>query len=166
MFTSSRARAAASWARASVWAAAFIALLFTASAHAQELTAEDMTLAGMQLGKSTLQEALSQFGVAPLRHGTVDELCYRSEIPLQATWVLFGSGDEGDYEKLTQFRVLSSPPADITCPPSARITPELPTQSGIRIGMPADELKPRLGPRLRITVDDGRVTSYEVRLTP
>jgi hypothetical protein len=145
--------------------AACIALLFAASAQAQQLTPADMTLAGMQIGKSTLQDVLSRFGVAPLRQGIVDELCYRSESPLQAVWVLFGSGDEGDYETLTQFRVLSSPPADITCPPSAWLTRELATPSGIRIGMPAEELKPRLGPQLRITVDDGQVASYEVLLT-
>lgn len=142
------------------------ALLVTGSAaHAQELTPADMTLAGMQLGKNTLQDVLTHFGIAPLRQGDVDELCYRSESPLQAAWVLFGSGDEGDYEKLTQFRVLSTQPRDITCPASARLTPELATESGIRLGMPADTLKPRLGPGLRITVENGRVSSYEVKLT-
>jgi hypothetical protein len=140
-----------------------LSLLLATRASAQDLTAADMTLAGMQLGKNTLQDVLTHFGIAPMRNGEVDEICYRSESPLQAAWVLFGSGDEGDYEKLTQFRVLSTMPADITCPPSARLTPELATQSGIRLGMPAGELKPRLGPRLRITASDGKVTSYEVR---
>ena len=135
------------------------------SAAAHEPTPGDMTLAGMQLGRNRLDEVLSHFGLSVLRHGDVDELCYRSESPLQAAWVLFGSGDEGNYEKLTQFRVLSSPPAGITCPPSARLTPELATQSGIRLGMPADALAPRLGPRLRITVTDGTVASFEVRLS-
>ena len=134
------------------------------AARADELTAADMTLAGMRLGQNTLQEVLSHFGLAPLRNALVDELCYRSESPLLATWVVFGSGDEGDYEKLTQFRVLSSPPSDITCPPSARLTPELATESGIRIGMSAESLKPKLGPRLKITVADGRVTSYEIKI--
>ena len=78
--------------------------------------------------------------------------------------VVFGSGDEGDYEKLTQIRVLSSPPRDITCPPSARLTPELATDSGIRIGMPAEALKAKLGPRLKITVENGLVTSYEIKV--
>jgi hypothetical protein len=145
---------------------ALFALLLIAAhaARADELTPADMTLAGMRLGQNTLQEVLSHFGVAPLRNATVDELCYRSESPLLATWVVFGSGDEGDYEKLTQFRVLSSPPSDITCPPSARLVPELATDSGIRIGMPAGALKAKLGPRLKITVNDGHVTSYEVKL--
>ena len=143
---------------------AFLVSLFLAtSASAQELTPADMTLGGMQLGKNTLQDVLTHFGIAPMRNGDVDELCYRSESPLLAAWVLFGSGDEGDYEKLTQFRVLSTAPGDITCPPSARLTPELATESGIRLGMPADQLKPRLGPRLRMTASDGKVTSYEVR---
>lgn len=145
--------------------ALFILLLVTQPVRAQDLTAADLTLAGMQLGKNTLQDVISHFGIAPLRSGHVDEVCYRSESPLVAAWVLFGAGDEGDYEKLTQFRVVTAQPLDITCPPSARLTPELATDSGIRIGMPAEELKPKLGPRLRITVDNGRVTSYEVRLT-
>ena len=80
--------------------------------------------------------------------------------------MLFGAGDEGDYEKLTQFRVVTAQPADITCPPSARLTTELATESGIRLGMPAEELKPKLGPRLRVTADGGRVTSYEIKLHP
>src|SRR4051812_47353487 len=141
-----------------------VLLVATRAASAQELTPADMGLAGMQLGKSTLQDVLTHFGIAPLRHGDVDELCYRSESPLVSYWVLFGAGDEGDYEKLTQFRVVTVQPADITCSPSARLTPELATESGIRLGMPAQELKPKLGPRLRITVDNGSVTSYLVKL--
>jgi hypothetical protein len=30
--------------------------------------------------------------------------------------------------------------------------------------MPVEELKDKLGPRLRITVDNGRVTSYQIKL--
>src|SRR3954469_220541 len=143
---------------------ALLILLFAVhSARAQDLTAADLTLAGMQLGKNTLQDVLSHFGIAPLRHGNVDELCYRSESPLLAAWVLFGAGDEGDYEKLTQFRVVTAQPTDITCPPSARLTPELATDSGIRIGMPEEEIKPKLGARLKATVENGRVRSFEVR---
>ena len=140
------------------------ALLAAPPARAQELTSADLTLAGMRLGRNTLQEVISRFGLSPLRNGDVDELCYRSESPLQAAWVLFGAGDAGNYEKLTQFRVLSSQPAGITCPPSARVTPDIGTDSGIRIGMPAKALESKLGPRLRATADNGRVTSYEVKL--
>jgi hypothetical protein len=139
-------------------------LAFAIIAQAQELTPADMTLMGMQLGKTTLQEILSRFGVAPLRHGDVDELCYRSESPLESTWVLFGAGERGDWETLTQFRVLSAPPADITCPPTPLLTPATRTDGGIRIGMPGADIKPRLGPRLQATIDNGRVTSYIVRL--
>lgn len=146
---------------------ALFILLWAVTAQAQDLAPADLSLAGMHLGKTTLQEVLSHFGIAPLRHGSeVDELCYRSESPLVAYWILFGAGDAGDYEKLTQFRVVSIQPPDITCPASARLTPELATESGIRIGMPAEELKSKLGPRLRITQDNGRVTSYEIRLQP
>ena len=151
--------------RAALACLSALALFAMHSARAQDLTAPDLTLAGMQLGKNTLQDVLSHFGIAPLRHGNVDELCYRSESPLLAAWVLFGAGDEGDYEKLTQFRVVTVQPTDITCPPSARLTPELATEGGVRIGMPEEELKDKLGPRLRIKADNGRVTSYEVRLT-
>ena len=144
--------------------ALLIAMLAAHAAHAQDLTPADLSLAGLQLGRHTLQDAIVRFGLAPLRNGEVDEVCYRSESPLQAAWVLFGAGEAGGYEKLTQFRVLTAPPAGITCPPSARLTPEAATDSGIRIGMPAAELQPKLGPRLKATVDNGRVTSYEVRL--
>jgi hypothetical protein len=141
-----------------------VLLIAANTTRAQELSPADIVLAGMQLGKSTLQDVLTRFGIAPLRHGDVDELCYRSESPLVSYWVLFGAGDEGDYEKLTQFRVVTIQPPDITCPPSARLTPDLSTDGGVHLGMPAEELKPKLGPRLRITVDNGSVTSYVVKL--
>lgn len=73
-----------------------VSLFLASGASAQDLTAADLTLAGMQLGRNTLQDVLTRFGLAPLRNGDVDELCYRSESPLQAAWVLFGSGHEGD----------------------------------------------------------------------
>jgi len=76
---------------------------------------------------STLQDVLLRFGNSPLRNGDVDELCYRSESPLEPYWVLFGSGPEGDYQRLTQIRVVFSPPG-VTCPPSARLTPEVLTK--------------------------------------
>jgi hypothetical protein len=141
-----------------------LALIATAS-HAQELSPGDATLLGMQLGKSKIQDVLSRFGLAPLRQGDVDEICYRSESPLEATWVLFGAGERGDWETLTQFRVLSAPPADIICRPTTLIPPGAPTDSGVRLGMPADEIQPRLGRLLRATIAEGRVSSYEIRLT-
>jgi hypothetical protein len=144
--------------------AAFFLLLIATPLHAQELSPGDATLLGMQLGKSTVQDVLSRFGLAPLRQGDVDEICYRSESPLEATWVLFGAGERGDWEKLTQFRVLSAPPPDITCRPTTLITPGAPTDSGIRVGMPAEDINPRLGRQVRATIDNGRVTSYEIRL--
>ena len=95
--------------------------------------ADDASLAGMQVGRDTLAGVLSRFGNSPLRNGDVDELCYRSESPLEPYWVIFGSGPEGDYEKLTQIRVVFSPPG-LTCPPSARLTSETLMQAGIRAG--------------------------------
>ena len=92
-------------------------------------------MAGMQVGRNTLTNVLSQFGNSPLRNCDVDELCYRSESPLEPYWVIFGSGPEGDYQKLTQIRVVFSPP-DATCPPSSRLTPDVLMQSGIRAGRP------------------------------
>ena len=97
--------------------------------------AGDASVAGMQVGRNTLADVLSQFGNSPLRNGDVDELCYRSESPLEPYWVIFGSGPEGDYQRLTQIRIVFSPPG-VTCPPSARLTPEVLTQAGIRAGKP------------------------------
>ena len=145
-------------------AALALGLAASFSVSAQQLAPEDMTLLNMQLGKSTLQEVIGQLGVTPLRQGDADEVCYRSENPLQAIWVLFGADDAGDFEKLTQFRVLTSEPGGISCRPLMAITPELATPSGIRIGMPVEELKPKIGPSLVVTEQDGRVTSFEVKL--
>jgi len=71
------------------------------------------------------------------RNGDVDELCYRSESPLEPYWVIFGSGPEGDYQTLTQIRVVFSPPPGVTCPPSAhpsRPDPSPGTQGRYRRG--------------------------------
>src|SRR5690349_237838 len=107
-------------------------LLFAASvAHAEE-----PSLAGMQVGRDTLAGVLSRFGNSPLRNGDVDELCYRSESPLEPYWVIFGSGPEGDYQTLTQIRVVFSPPSGVTCPPSARLTAEVLTQARITARQP------------------------------
>ena len=108
-----------------------LVLLFASTAA----VAGDASLAGMQVGRNTLQEVLSQFGNSPLRNGDVDELCYRSESPLEPYWVIFGSGPEGDYQTITQIRVVFSAPG-VTCPPSARLTPGVLTQAGIRAGIP------------------------------
>lgn len=105
-------------------------LLATGIAHA-----DDGSLAGMQVGRDTLAQVLSRFGNSPLRNGDVDEICYRSESPLEPYWVIFGSGPEGDYQKVTRIRVVFSPPG-VTCPPSGRLTPEVLKQAGIRAGKP------------------------------
>jgi hypothetical protein len=118
-----------------------LAMLLFAAAVAQ---ADGASLAGLQLGRHTLTDVLSRFGNSPLRNGEVDEVCYRSESPLEPYWVIFGSGAEGNYERLTQFRLLSSPPPGITCPPSARLTPDLARQLGLRIGRPGEEVTVKL----------------------
>lgn len=84
----------------------------------------DGPVAGIQVGQHKLQDVLSRFGNSPLHNGDVDELCYRSESPLEPYWVLFGSGAEGNYETITQIRVVFSPPR-VTCPPSALLTPDV-----------------------------------------
>jgi hypothetical protein len=104
-------------------------LLLAALAHADEAT-----LAGMQVGRDTLAGVLSRFGNSPLRNGDVDELCYRSESPLEPYWVIFGSGPQGDYQTLTQIRVVFSAPPEVTCPPSALLTGETLSRAGIRAG--------------------------------
>jgi hypothetical protein len=111
-------------------AAGLFALLAASLAQA-----DGASIAGIRLGEHKLQDVLSRFGNSPLRNGDVDELCYRSESPLEPYWVIFGSGPQGHYETITQIRVVFSPPG-LTCPPSARLTPGLLTQSGIRAGKP------------------------------
>lgn len=106
-----------------------VLLLAAGVAHADEAS-----LAGMHVGRDTLAGVLSRFGNSPLRNGDVDELCYRSESPLEPYWVIFGSGPEGDYQTLTQIRVVFSPPRGVTCPPSARLTAETLSQAGIQAG--------------------------------
>ena len=137
---------------------------------------------GLRLGKDRLSDALARIGLTPLvqhREGA-DELCYRAEVPFEQTWVVLSSGAAGNWEVLTSFRVLSSPPAGMTCRPTPLITSTIAVE-GIRKGMTEDELRARfnlpMGMRttplalplpsraqLRGTMENGRLIAFEVTL--
>ena len=160
------------------------------------LSEADITLMGMRIGREKLQDVLSRLGLAalaPRAEHADSELCYRSESPLDSTWVVFGSGAMGGWEELTRFQVLSSAPANMPCRPTMLVTPSVATDSGIRKGMTVKELRSRFGApteagrgyvafsfqqksdhparpefdmlsALRCTIRNGRVTSFEVTL--
>src|SRR4051812_31249199 len=139
-------------------------------------------LMGLQLGKDRLSDALARIGNTPLvqsREGT-DDLCYRAEISFEETWVVLSSGAAGNWDVLTSFGVLSSPPAGMTCRATPHVTSTIAVE-GIRKGMTEDELRVRfnlpagthmtrlafpLGSRaqLRGTMENGRLVSFEVTL--
>src|SRR5262245_17518786 len=153
----------------------FLLLSRAPAAGAQELM-------GLQLGKDRLSDALARIGNTPLvqnRQGA-DELCYRAEVPLEETWVVLSSGAAGNWEVLTSFRVLSSPPVGMTCRPTPLITSTI-AVDGIRKGMTEDELRARFNvpagmhtaalafpppsrAQLRGTMEKGRLISFEVTL--
>jgi len=137
---------------------------------------------GLHLGQDRLSDALARIGNTPLvqNRERADELCYRAEVPFEETWVVLSSGAVGNWDMLTTFRVLSSPPAGMTCRPTPRVTAAIAVE-GIRKGMTEDELRARfnlpagthttrlalpLGSRaqFRGAVENGRLISFEVTL--
>ena len=99
---------------------------------------------GLRLGEDRLSEALARIGNTPLvqRREGADELCYRAEVPFEETWVVLSSGAAGNWDVLTTFRVLSSPPVGMTCRPTPLVTSTIAVE-GIRKGMTEDELRAR-----------------------
>jgi len=139
-------------------------------------------LLGLRLGEDRLSDALARIGNTLLVQGRegVDALCYRAEVPFEETWVVLSSGAVGNWDVLTTFSVLSTPPAGMTCRPTPRVTAAIAVE-GIRKGMTEDELRARfslpagthttrlalpLGSRaqLRGTMENGRLVSFEVTL--
>jgi len=137
---------------------------------------------GLRLGEHRLSDALARIGNTPLVQNKegVDALCYRAEVPFEETWVVLSSGAVGNWDVLTTFRVLSSPPAGMTCRPTPRVTAAIAVE-GIRKGMTEDELRARfklpagtpttrlalpLGSRAQFsgTMESGRLVSFEVTL--
>jgi len=139
-------------------------------------------LLGLRLGEHRLSDALARLGNTPLvqsREG-VDSLCYRAEVPFEETWVVLSSGAAGNWDVLTTFRVLSSPPAGMSCRPTPLVNSTIAVE-GIRKGMSEDELRAwfnlpagtntmrlalPLGSRAKFlgTMDNGRLASFEVTL--
>ena len=137
---------------------------------------------GLRLGQDRLSDTLARVGNTPLvqdREG-VDSLCYRAEVPFEETWVVVSSGAAGNWDVLTTFSVLSSPPPGMTCRPTPRVTADIAVE-GIRKGLSEDELRARfnlpagtpttrlalpLGSRaqFRGTMESGRLVSFEVTL--
>src|SRR6185503_20945326 len=133
----------------------FLLLARVPAAGAQELM-------GLRLGEDRLSEALARIGLTPLvqRREGADELCYRAEVPFEETWVVLSSGAAGNWDVLTSFRVLSSPPAGMTCRPTPLVTSTIAVE-GIRKGMSEDEL------RARFNLPAGTyTTSLVLRLRP
>lgn len=93
------------------------ALLGSAPAQGQEIL-------GLRLGKDRLQDALSKIGLTPLAPPG-EELCYAAERPLDSTWVVLGTSAAGNWEVLTRYRVLSSPPPGMICSRTPLVTEAL-----------------------------------------
>ncbi len=158
------------------WTIATLLLLVACAAAAQEA---ELTLMGMRVGKDSLSDVLSRIGLAPLAPGgAADELCYAAENPFEATWVVFGSGASGRWERLTHIRVLSAAPAGLSCRRTPLITASVATDSGILKGMTLAELRSRYGAptqadgelavfavagrTVRAIAKDGKLTAFEL----
>jgi len=158
------------------WTIATLLLLVACAAAAQEA---ELTLMGIRVGKDSLSDVLSRIGLAPLAPGgAADELCYAAENPFEATWVVFGSGASGRWERLTHIRVLSIAPPGLSCRRTPLVTAMVSTDSGIHKGMTLDELRARFGPpsedhgglavfalegrTLRTSAKNGKLTAFEL----
>jgi len=158
------------------WTIATLLLLVACAAAAQEA---ELTLMGMRVGKDSLSDVLSRIGLAPLAPGgAADELCYAAENPFEATWVVFGSGASGRWERLTHIRVLSIAPPGLSCRRTPLITAMVSTDSGIHKGMTLAELRSRYGAptqadgelavfavggrTLRTSAKNGKLTAFEL----
>jgi hypothetical protein len=158
------------------WTIATLLLLIAGAATAQET---ELAVMGMRVGKDSLSDVLSRIGLAPLAPGGVaDELCYAAENPFEATWVVFGSGASGRWERLTHIRVLSIAPPGLSCRRTPLVTAMVSTDSGIHKGMTLDELRARFGPpsedhgglavfalqgrTLRTSAKNGKLTAFEL----
>lgn len=137
---------------------------------------------GLRLGQDRLSDTLARVGNTPLvqdREG-VDSLCYRAEVPFEETWVVVSSGAAGNWDVLTTFSVLSSPPPGMTCRPTPRVTSTIAVE-GIRKGMTDDDLRARFNlpagtyttalplrlqsrAQFRGAIENGRLVSFEVTL--
>src|SRR5258708_6450267 len=97
------------------WTIAILLLLVAGAAAAQEA---GLAVMGMRVGKDSLSDVLSRIGntpLAPRGDQAPDELCYAAENPFESTWVVFGSGASGRWERLTHIRVLSAAPPGLSC---------------------------------------------------
>jgi len=119
---------------------------------------------GLRLGEHRLSDALARIGNTPLVQGRegVDALCYRADVPFEETWVVLSAGAVGNWDVLTTFRVLSSPPAihkGLT-EDQLRARFKLPAGTNtMRLALPLGSRAKFLG-----TMDNGRLVSFEVTL--
>ncbi len=160
------------------WTIAILLLLVAGAAAAQEA---GLAVMGMRVGKDSLSDVLSRIGntpLAPRGDQAPDELCYAAENPFESTWVVFGSGASGRWERLTHIRVLSAAPPGLSCRRTPLITATVATDSGIHKGMTLAELRSRYGAptqadgevaefavggrTLRTIAKDGRLTAFEL----
>lgn len=115
------------------------------------LSLSDITLLDVRIGRETLDNVRSRFGAAKSFRepensvSANDEICFSPESAADKTRVIFGSGPMGGWSHVTQFQVFSRIQLKSPCTPSARVTHTIATQSGIRLGMPVNELSAKLG---------------------
>src|SRR5262245_53866674 len=112
-----------------IFSSTLLFLLLAAPAAAHELM-------GLRLGEHRLPDGFARIGNTPLVQGRegVDALCYRADVPFEQTWVVVSSGAVGNWDVLTTFSVLSSPPTGMTCRPTPRVTSAIAVED-IRKGM-------------------------------
>jgi hypothetical protein len=107
--------------------------------------ANNLSLAGVVVGQTTMQQIVAKFGPATLHRG-FDEpeasLCYRNAHGRVPTYVIFTTGPQVGWHTLTGFQLTSKAPAQ-TCQDSLVSFRALKTGNGIFLGQHANDFQRR-----------------------
>jgi hypothetical protein len=105
-------------------------------------------LLNLELGKSSFEDVMAVLGKARYFHyEDADAICYRAKAADHTT-VVFASGAAGESKYLTDFTVAKSSIKGVdprACTPSDRITRDLATPSGLRLGLSVKGVEVALG---------------------
>jgi hypothetical protein len=117
------------------------------AAKKADITEADATIRGFAIGHASLKDVQTKLGNAEIVRASRDEesdvlVCYTS--PADGTVLAFYSGAMGGWEDITYFAIWSREaafPDALRCTPSAGVSRRLATDSGLRLGLTAAEVK-------------------------
>ncbi len=117
------------------------------SARKVEIDNADATILSFSIGEASLKDVQAKLGTAKITRVTQEEesdisVCYIS--PTDGTVLVFYSGSMGGWKDITWFALWSKTaafPNASQCTPSARVSHDLSTASGLRLGLTQEQLE-------------------------